>query len=66
MPIDRKHEHLRRCSNAYKNYEDAHFVSLGGVSIFLGHLGGEDSCSANSPEDFLELVGMPNRRRNYG
>jgi hypothetical protein len=56
MPIDRKNEHLRRCSNTYKNYEDAHFVSLGGMSILIEHLGGRFVFPAIGPPFFALAV----------
>jgi hypothetical protein len=65
MLINRKNGHLRRCSNAYKNYEGAHFVSLGGMSIFIEHLRGGFVLSPTVPP-FFELAVISNRRNSHG
>lgn len=47
--------------NTYKNYEDAHFVALGGMSTLAEHLD-DNSCQARITPLFLEALAIRNER----
>jgi hypothetical protein len=65
MPIDRKTSTFEKAPNIYKNYEDAHFMPLGGMNVFVDHLEGGFVISLTIPP-ISQTVVITNRRNGHG